>query len=107
MYNKNNDLGWGTIIICIILIIIILFSRECANTNHIQSTREEQHMVLIDEGFTYDKNTKIIYREIISGRGKYSYDSPSYTPYLNENGNMCKFVNNEWIEIIKNNQDNY
>ena len=58
-------------------------------------------MVYIREGYCYDADTKIIYRESIIDGGRYSYDAPVYSPYINENGNYCKYEYGKWVEFIK------
>lgn len=94
--NSSDGLIWLWIVI---LIVCLLVSSIC-NDSSIQSSRDKQNMIPIEDGFAYDSETKIIYREYISGRSKYSYDTASYTPYLSENGNYYKYVGREWVEMI-------
>ena len=96
----SNDSFWGTIFAYIALIVVLCIGMSCCNSARIESEREDANMVYIVEGYCYDADTKIIYKEtIIEG---YRYDTPTYTPYVNENGNYCKYENGKWVEFIKN-----
>lgn len=95
----NEDKNTFGVVICIILLLFAMLVSNSANSNSIGNSRQEQRMVYIQEGFAYDMDTKIIYREYISGRSKYSYDKTSYAPYISKDGNYFKYVNGEWIEV--------
>lgn len=97
----SNDSFWGTIFAYIALIVVLCIGMSCCNSAHIESEREDANMVYIKEGYCYDADTKIIYRETIIDGYKYSYDTPTYTPYINANGNYCKYENGKWVEFIK------
>lgn len=99
-YSSSNS-SLGTIFVYIALIITLCIIMSCCNNDHIKSEREDANMVYIEEGYCYDADTRIIYRETIIGGGKYSYDSPVYSPYINENGNYCKYDHGQWIEFVK------
>ena len=98
---SNDDSGMS-ILGYIALIVVMCFILTCCNSDHIKSEREDANMVYIEEGYCYDADTRIIYRETIIGGGRYSYDSPVYSPYINENGNYCKYEKGQWIEFVKN-----
>lgn len=97
---SSYDSSWGTLIGYIILFIVLCLIMSCCNSNHVASEREDANMVYIEYGFCYDANTKIIHRETIIDGGKY-YDTPVYSPYINENGNYCKYERGKWVEFIK------
>ena len=99
-YSSRSNSDILPIWLCIILIIVCLLVSSACNDSSIQSSREKQNMIPIEEGFAYDAETKIIYREYISGRSKYSYDTTSYTPYFSENGNYYQYIEREWAEMI-------
>lgn len=100
-YYSSYDDSWVSLIVSVVIILVIcLFMPSCNNT-HIASEREEANMIYIEEGYCYDANTKIIHKEIIIDGGKY-YDNPTYYPYVNENGNYCKYEYGKWVEVIKN-----
>lgn len=99
MNYSNSDDSLGSIILkligCIILIIIIsASSRACS--------RSDSNMVFIKDGYCYDADTKIIYKESIVGRYD---DDTTYTIYYNENGNVCKYNEDtgKWIEVLNKN----
>ena len=104
-YYSSNDSSLGSLVaelfgyIALILVICLLFT--CCNSNHISSEREDANMVYIEEGYCYNADTKIIYIENIIDGGRH-YDSLVYSPYINENGNYCKYEKGQWIEFIKN-----
>ena len=98
---SSNDYNWGTIFVYIALIIVICIGMSCCNSAHVESEREKANMVYIEEGYCYDADTRIIYRETIIDGGKYSYDQPTYSPYINGNGNYCKYENGKWVEFVK------
>ena len=100
-YRSRSSSNGLPIWLCIILIIICLIISSISNESSIQNSREKQNMIPIEEGFAYDAETKIIYREYISGRSKYSYDTASYTPYLSKNGNYYQYIGREWVELIQ------
>lgn len=101
-YYYSSDTSWGTIFGYIALIIVMCIIMSCCNSAHVSSKREDANMIYIEEGYCYDADTKIIYIETIIGQSKYSYDTPVYSPYINENGNYCKYENGKWVELIKN-----
>ena len=84
----------------IVLIIVLFFFTEIANDVSVENSREKQNMVSIEEGFAYDRDTRIIYRETISGRSKYSNDKAFYSPYLSADGNYYKYIAKEWVEMV-------
>lgn len=95
MYYSNNDDSTGSLILkivgCVILILIISAgSRSCSRSN--------SDMIYIQNGYCYDENTKIVYKESVVGRYD---DDTTYTVYYNENGNVCKYneTNGEWTEV--------
>jgi hypothetical protein len=99
-YYSSNDSSWGSLLGYIALLIVLCIIMSCCNSANVSSEREKANMVYIEDGYCYDSNTKIIYRETIIGQSKYSYDTPMYSPYVNENGNYCKYENGEWVEFI-------
>ena len=100
-YYSSNDFGCGTILGYIAIFIVLMFIMSCSNGVHISNERDESNMIYIQEGYCYDKNTKIIYRETIIDNYRYGLDTPTYSPYINENGNYCKYKNGKWVEFIK------
>ena len=98
-YYRNSSSGiplW----LLIILIVVLFFFCEIGNNASIENSREKQNMVSIEEGFAYDRDTRIIYRETISGRSKYSNDKAFYSPYLSADGNYYKYIAKEWVEMV-------
>lgn len=98
-YSSYNDSSLGELILWIAIVLVICLLMPSCNNTHIASEREKANMIYIEEGYCYDANTKIIHRETIIDGGR-SYDNPTYYPYINENGNYCKYEYGEWIEII-------
>ena len=86
-------IGW------ILLIVFVCLISNTANNTSIGSSRREQGMILITDGFVYDAKTKIIYRETISGRSKHSYDKTFYSPYVSADGDFFQYIDGEWIEL--------
>ena len=96
----HSDDGVGGLFLSILLLIVMLMIGSCSNDAHITSERAEANMVYIQEGYCYDADTKIIYREtIVEGYGM-SNDTPTWSPYINENGNYCKYEYGKWVEFI-------
>lgn len=96
-YNSNGmSIGWT-----IAIIIICFFVAAIADEISVSSSREDNNMIYIEKGYCYDADTKIIYRETIINGGKYNSDTSTYSPYINENGNYCKYQNGRWIEFVK------
>lgn len=48
----------------------------------------------------YDKDTKVIYYMFVS-RGINGYSYTYFAPYISENGNFCKYVDGEFVEITE------
>lgn len=94
-YGKR-DTSWGTLILAFIGICVFIF---IANSCSLSNDRESQNMVTIydSDNLVYNQDTSIIYREEIT-HGRY-IDSATYSVYYNSNGNKCKYVNGEIIEI--------
>lgn len=99
--NYSNDDSWMSLFGYIALVLVMALILSCCNSAHIESEREDANMVYIKEGYCYDTDTKIIYRETVVDSGRYGYDTPVYSPYINENGNYCKYENGKWIEFVK------
>lgn len=98
-YNNNDD--FGTSILKIIgMIILLIFLMNICDSCSISDGREEANMIYIEEGFCYDADTQFIYREIMTGGGR-TAKKPTYTIYINENGNYCKYEYGKWVEFIK------
>lgn len=97
----NRDDTMGTIILKMIaLVLLCCVLMSWCNSCSMSSGREQAGMVYIQEGFCYDAETKFIYREITITNGKYA-DTPTYTIYINENGNYCKYNYGRWEEFVK------
>lgn len=84
----------------IIALIICFIVAGIMNSSSIDDSREKQNMISIEDGFAYDRDTKIIYRETISGRSKHSFDKTFYSPYISPDGNYYKYQGGKWVEII-------
>lgn len=95
--NSYNGLPLWVAIVLLIVCILIL---EIGNDVSIENSRDTQNMVAIEEGFAYDRDTHIIYRETISGRSKYSSDKAFYSPYISADGNYYKYIGKEWVEMV-------
>lgn len=96
----HSDDRCGSIFLSILLIVVMLMIGSCSNDVHISSERAEANMVYIKEGYCYDADTKIIYRETIVDGYSMSHDTPTWSPYINENGNYCKYEYGKWVEFI-------
>ena len=99
-YSYDSDASWGQLFLSILLLVVVCMISSCSNDVHIDTGRKNANMVCIQEGYCYDADTKIIYRETIVNGGKY-YDTPTYMPYINENGNYCKYEYGKWVEFIR------
>lgn len=84
-----------TILVFIIILLISIVSVIYTQNNE----RSKYNMSYISEGYCYNKSTKIIYMETYSGHG--FIITYFYTPYYNENGELCKYntKNGDWIPI--------
>lgn len=92
----------GTVFIgFIICLVILFFIMPLMDSESIRDNREKNNMILLEENYCYEKNTRIIYIENEISRTKYSSATTTYTPYINENGNFCKYINGQWVEVIK------
>ena len=99
-YYSSRDSSWGELILYVAIILFCcLLSPSCNNT-HIASEREDANMIYIEEGYCYDAETRFIYREVMTGGGRAAV-KPTYTIYINENGNYCKYEYGKWVEFIK------
>ena len=99
-YYSYSSYDSGLTWIYIVVLVVMLLMMPSCNNSHIASERAEANMVYIEEGYCYDADTKIIHKETIIDGGR-SYDNPTYYPYVNENGNYCKYERGKWIELIK------
>lgn len=85
---------WKYILIIIALIFLLCVMNSCS----ISEDREKQNMVTIDNTYVYDKDTLIVYREeIVSGYRTSSH--ATYSVYYNENGNKCRYIAGQFVEI--------
>ena len=87
----KDNIKINIIILVILIICLAVFSQWC-----IEDSRSDRNMVYIEEGYCYDKNTKIIYIESYSGRHG---TNTTYSPYYDSEGNLCKYINEEFVPI--------
>ena len=99
--NYDSEYNFGMILLSILLIIVCFAISSCSNDAHIVAEREKANMIYIREGYCYDADTKIIHRETIIDGYKMSNDTPTWYPYINENGNYCKYESGKWVEFSK------
>lgn len=99
-YYSSHNSSWGELILYVAIILFCCLLSPSCNRSHIASERAEANMIYIEEGYCYDADTRIIHKETIIDGGKY-YDNPTYYPYVNENGNYCKYERGKWVELIK------
>lgn len=90
----SSGMSVGTCIVAIVLLALLL---GFLNQLGVSEARRDAGMVYFADGYCYDAETKIIYREmIVESR---SGDSPTYTPYINKDGNFCRYQNGAWIAV--------
>ena len=97
--NDNDDLAMS-IVKMIGLVILLIFLVNVCDSCSISEGRDNANMIYIQEGYCYDAETRFIYREIMTGGGR-AAKKPTYTIYINENGNYCKYEYGRWVEFIK------
>ena len=85
----------GKIAIAAAVLLLLCSVNSCG----ISATRRRNNMKYIEEGYTYDISTKIVYRESqIYGRGKIDC---VYTTMVSPAGNYYKYIDGEMVEMIK------
>ena len=97
-YNDHDDhSGCSSIAGLIVLIILVFMLDSFLDSLHVSNERRDAGMIYFADGYCYDDDTKIIYREMIvqSRLG----DSPMYTPYITQDGNYCRYENGAWIAV--------
>ena len=99
-YNSYSSYDSGITWIYIVVLVVMFLMLPSCNNSHIASERAEANMVYIEEGYCYDADTKIIHKETIIDGGR-SFDNPTYYPYVNENGNYCRYERGKYVELIK------
>lgn len=91
---------WEIIVLCkkelfiIGLVLLGLMVGWCCLTQSIiKDCRKNHNMILIKDGYCYDKNTHIIYIESCTE------DRTMYCPYYNTDGVVCKYKvdTKEWV----------
>ena len=94
--NDNAYSIIGKIAIAAAVLLLLCSVNSCG----ISATRRRNNMEYIKEGYTYDINTRIVYREsqMIYGRGKTNY---VYTTLVSPAGNYYRYIDGEMVEIIK------
>lgn len=83
----------GIILDIVIVILVIIFVAWA----HTSCARVGNDMVHIEDNYSYDKETHIIYEESWNGVTK----TLQFNPYYDNNGKMYKYdeVTNEWIKL--------
>lgn len=81
----------------IIIVIILLFSCYSCSTYW---SRQQSHMVKIDDTYAYNWDTGTVYIETYLGEGRVTY-----TEYISNNGNHFKYVNGQIVEIVGDDKD--
>ena len=96
-----QDDDFGTYIFKMIgIVILLIFLVNICDSCSISEGRNDANMIYIEEGYCYDAETRFIYREVMTGGGRAAV-KPTYTIYINENGNYCKYEYGKWVEFIK------
>lgn len=80
----------------IIVIILLFFCNSCS----IYWSRQQSHMVKIDDTYAYNWDTGTVYIETYISDG-----NVTYTEYISNNGNHFKYVNGQIVEIIGDDKD--
>lgn len=95
MLNDSAYSVIGRIAIAAAVLLLLCSVNSCG----ISATRRRNNMEYIKEGYTYDINTRIVYRESqIYGGGR---TNCTYTTPVSPAGNYYRYIDGEMVEIIK------
>lgn len=88
MKNKGNAV-FNSVIVLLMIAFIAWVHRSCARVGN--------DMVYIEDNYSYDKETHIIYEE----SWNWFTQTLEFDPYYDDNGKMYKYdeVANEWIKL--------
>lgn len=84
MASKHNYSGIVIDALIVIVLITVLISLKSCATD---TSRKEHNMILIEKGYCYDNDTRVIYIESLSS----SYGHTTYAPYYNTEGELCRY----------------
>ena len=96
---KNIDFNNLIISIAYALIAVLIFTAAKTNidnkisNSNTYDTAIKSHNFFDAQDLIYDENTKIIY---IKSKTYFYY---VYLPYYSENGNLCRYVDDEIVEV--------
>lgn len=83
---------------CVMIIVVLTGCVGCSSNENTGETMKYQRFAVVEDGYygdgflVYDKNTLVMYYESTT-----SY----FCPYYSENGNMCRYIDGEIVEIVK------
>ena len=104
-----------TIILLVVMVLLVSTLTACETAEDVnesvsETAAEMSNFKMIDgkDCLAYSLDTRIVYYmftiSVESGYGGYGY--AYFAPYISENGNFCRYINDEIVEITETNADN-
>ena len=99
-----KNFKWLVVLVLLVLTVSTLSGCDYSSGFYDRSnifTAVPDTMKVIDgeDSLVYHRDTKVVYI-MITLRREYNYDSAGYfAPYISENGNYCRYIDNQIVEI--------
>lgn len=101
-----------TLILLIVGVLLICTLTACSTTspnNPDEAVAELSNFRTIDgkDYLVYNLDTKVVYYmfSTSSEAGYHGYGYSYFAPYISENGNFCRYINDEIVEITSTNNN--
>ena len=100
-----KNFKWLVVLVLLVLTVSTLCGCDYENSGFYDRsnifTVIPDTMKVIDgeDSLVYHRDTKVVYI-MITLRREYNYDAAGYfAPYISENGNYCRYIDNQIVEI--------
>ena len=98
-----------TLILLVTMLLLVFSFTGCdkTSTNETDAAAAQMPNFKVIEGkeyLSYNKDTRVVYYmfSTSSSFGNIGYGYTYFAPYISENGNFCKYINDEIVEITAN-----
>ena len=101
-----------TIILLVVMVLLVSLLTSCGTSSNSsdEAATEMSNFKIIDgkDYLAYSLDTHVVYYMFSTSEsaGYAGYGYTYFAPYISENGNFCRYINDEIVEITETNADN-
>ncbi len=101
-----------TIILLVVMVLLVSLLTSCGTSSNSadEAATEMSNFKMIDgkDYLAYSLDTHVVYYMFSTAEtvGNLGYGYSYFAPYISENGNFCRYINDEIVEITETDTDN-